>query len=111
MNDRKILYLVISGVLLLLLIIGSFRYNRVVKELNKLKIETIEKIDSLVYANQEHEKQINIYKLEVETLEQEIDSLQKIKNKVLIQKDKVVVSKSASDGVEQLKKNLAKWEN
>ncbi len=111
MNDKKILYLIISGILLLMLILGNFRYNRVTKELNQLKMETTEKVDSLVYVNQEYEKQINTYKLEVETLEQEIDSLKKIKNKVLIQKDKVVVSKSTSEGVELLKKNLEKWEN
>lgn len=108
MNDKKILYLVISGILLLLLIVGNLRYNRVVKELNKLKLENTVKVDSLVYVNQEYEKQINVYKLQVETLEEEIDSLKKIKSKIITQKDKVVVSKSASEGVEQLKQNLEK---
>ncbi len=40
MNDKKILYLIISGILLLMLILGNFRYNRVTKELNQLKMET-----------------------------------------------------------------------
>ena len=111
MNDKKILYLVISGILLLLLVVGNLRYNKVVKELNKLKLENTVKVDSLVYVNKEYEKQISVYKLQVETLEEEIDSLNKIKSKIITQKDKVVVSKSASEGVEQLKRNLEKWEN
>lgn len=111
MNDKKILYLVISGLLLILLIVGNLRYNKVVKELNKLKLENTVKVDSLVYVNQEYEKQISVYKLQVETLEEEIDSLNKIKSKIITQKDKVVVSKSASEGVEQLKRNLERWED
>ena len=111
MNDKKILYLVISELLLILLIVGNLRYNKVVKELNKLKLENTVKVDSLVYVNQEYEKQISVYKLQVETLEEEIDSLNKIKSKIITQKDKVVVSKSASESVEQLKRNLERWED
>lgn len=109
MNDKKLLYAIISGVLLILLIIGNFRYNRLSKQINQIKIENIEHVDSLKYINKELEKQISTYKVEISDLENTIDSLQKVKNKILVKKDGVVVSKSVSEGIVRLQNNLSKW--
>ncbi len=109
MNDKKLLYAIISGVLLILLIIGNFRYNRLSKQINQIKIENIEHVDSLKYINKELEKQISTYKVQISDLENTIDSLQKVKNKILVKKDGVVVSKSVSEGIVRLQNNLSKW--
>jgi len=111
MKDKSILFLIISGVLLIILVINSFRYNHLSKEFNEFKKEYTEQVDSLTWVNHELEKQINEYKENVIHLETAIDSLEHIKNKIIIQKDDVIVSKSVSDGVELLKKNLERWEN
>ena len=111
MKDKSILFLIISGILLIILVINSFRYNRLSKEFNEFKKEYTEQVDSLTWVNHELEKQINEYKENVIYLEDAIDSLEHIKNKIIIQKDDVIVSKSVSDGVELLKKNLERWEN
>ena len=88
--------------------IGGIKYNRLNKEYNKLKIESLEQVDSLVYVNRELEKQISNYKTEVIQLEDAIDSLQRVKNRILIKKDQVIVSKSASEGIALLQENLSK---
>ena len=53
-------------------------------------------------------KQISNYKTEVIQLEDAIDSLQRVKNRILIKKDQVIVSKSASEGIALLQENLSK---
>lgn len=111
MKDKSILFLIISGILLIILVINSFRYNSLSKEFNEFKKEYTEQVDSLTWVNHELEKQINEYKENVIYLDAAIDSLEHIKNKIIIQKDNVIVSKSVSDGVELLKKNLERWEN
>lgn len=108
MNDKKILYMIISIILLLLLVMANCRYNRLNKELNRLKIEATEQVDSLVYINRELQKQVDGYQTEVIHLEDVIDSLQRVKNKVILKKDEVIVSKSVSDGIVLLQKNLDK---
>lgn len=109
MDDKKILFIVISAALLLLLIIGNFRYNRVVKQLNKMKIENAVQVDSLIYANHQLEQQVNTYKIEVSDLEHEIDSLQQVKNRIIVKKNETIVSKSVSEGIVLLQNNLSKW--
>lgn len=109
MNDKKILFIVISATLLLLLIIGNFRYNSVVKQLNKMKIENAVQVDSLIYANYQLEQQVNTYKIEVSDLEHEIDSLQQVKNRIIVKKNETIVSKSISEGIVLLQNNLSKW--
>lgn len=109
MNDKKILYMIISIILLLLLVMANCRYNRLNKELNQLKIEATEQVDSLVYINRELQKQVDGYQTEVIHLEDVIDSLQRVKNKVILKKDEVIVSKSVSEGIVLLQKNLDKW--
>lgn len=108
MDDKKILYVIISGILLVMLVIGNFRYNRLSKQLNQVKIENIERVDSLTYINKELEKQVSTYKIEISDLENTIDSLQKVKNKILVKKDGVIVSKSVSEGIVRLQNNLSK---
>lgn len=94
--------------LLIILIISNFQYNKLQRELNKLKIEKIELIDSLVYMNNELEKQISDYNIKTISLEETIDSLQHVKNKIIVKRDGVVVSKSTADGVKLLQENLSK---
>ena len=109
MNDKKLLYIIISAILLIMLIIGNFRYNRVVKQLYKTKIENLEQVDSLVYINEQLKKEISTYKIEISDLENKIDSLKGVKNKILVKRDGVVVSKSVSEGIVKLQENLSKW--
>lgn len=92
-----------------MLIIGNFRYNRVVKQLYKTKIENLEQVDSLVYINEQLKKEISTYKIEISDLENKIDSLKGVKNKILVKRDGVVVSKSVSEGIVKLQENLSKW--
>ncbi|MBQ8132738.1 MAG: hypothetical protein IJ193_09635 [Bacilli bacterium] len=108
MNDKKLLYIIISAILLIMLIIGNFRYNRVVKQLYKTKIENLEQVDSLVYINEQLKKEISTYKIEISDLENKIDSLKGVKNKILVKRDGVVVSKSVSEGIVKLQENLSK---
>lgn len=109
MGDKKLLYIIVLVLLLGILIINSFRYNSIVKKLNKLKIENAVQVDSLVYINHQLEKQISTYKIEVSDLENSIDSLQQIKNKIIVKKDEIIVSKSVSEGIVKLQENLSKW--
>ena len=108
MDDKKLLYIIISVILLLILIINNFRYNRIVKQLNQMKIENTVQVDSLIYTNKELEKQVSTYKIEVSDLEREIDSLQQVKNRIIVKKNDVIISKSVSEGIVMLQNNLAK---
>lgn len=109
MNDKKLLYIIVSAVLLLLIIISNVRYNKVVRQLNQMKIEHAVNVDSLIYANEQLEKQISTYKIEVSDLEHEIDSLQLVKNRIIVKKNEIIVSKSVSEGIVMLQNNLSKW--
>ena len=76
------------------------------KQIIQLKKESLEQIDSLTYINRQHLEQIKTYELKISELNSEIDSLEKIKNKIIIKKDEVVVSNDASSAANLLKKNL-----
>ena len=86
--------------------ITSIQNNKLRNELNKERINNLEQIDSLTYINQQHLKTIQLYENEVLGLKSEVDSLNKIKNKIIIKKDEVIVSDNISSAVEQLKLNL-----
>ena len=104
--SKYILYLALGLIVFLILFINQSRYNRLQNKYNKLKIESIEQIDSLTYINREHMKKISEFELEINELENTVDSLEQVKNKIIIKKDQVIVSSTISEGVQQLKDNL-----
>jgi len=104
--NKYILYLALGLIVFLILFINQSRYNRLQNKYNRLKIESIEQIDSLTYINREHMKKISEFELEINELENTVDSLEQVKNKIIIKKDQVIVSSTISEGVQQLKDNL-----
>lgn len=106
---------IIIGLLLLLLVIFSLvrevKINNLRSEINDLKSSNIELVDSLEWINHHYENEVTIHLNEVEILNQELDSLNAIKHRIIIQKDGVVVSSNISDGAELLKENISKWKN
>ena len=73
-----------------------------------MKIQNLEQVDSLTYINNQYLKRIQEWESEVENLKESVDSLQKVKNQIIVKKDAVIVSESTSAAVEQLKQNLSK---
>lgn len=103
--------IIISILIIFLIGFGIYReisYRNLKQDYIELKYNNIYKIDSL-------NKSINFKDLEIETLEQEIttldsrvDSLLKIKTK--IQRDTFTISTSVKGSAEQLKTNL-QWKD
>lgn len=108
MNWKDRIILIIAMFLAVMLAVSTIKYNQLNKELLDLKLQTTEKIDSLIYANQQHLEVISELEDELSSLNDEIDSLEQVKNKIIIKKDEVIVSKDVSSGVELLKKNLSR---
>lgn len=106
---KYIIFGVVSALFLGWILFSEIRCNKLRKELNAEKIKNLEYIDSLVYINREHQKNIEKYESEIIDLESAIDSLQKVKQKVIIKKEEVIVSKDASSASQLLKDNLKKW--
>lgn len=73
-----------------------------------MKIQNLEQVDSLTIINNNHLKRIKEYEYEISKLNSEVDSLYQVKNKVIIKKEKVLVSTGVSDAANKLKKNLDK---
>lgn len=71
-------------------------------------IHNLEQFDSLNYINRIYLKQIKEYESEIKHLEKNVDSLNKIKNKIIIKRDEVIVSDNVSSAVNTLKLNLDK---
>ena len=107
---KHIFYAAVAIVLCIWIASSEIRCNKLQNELINQKMYYTEKIDSLIYSNNEHIKNIISYQDSIILLDKAIDSLNAIKNEVIVQKDGVVVSKTVSDGVELLKQNLDKWE-
>ena len=110
--DSKIKYIlfgIISIIIILLIVIPQIKCNSLRNELNAERIKNLEQIDSLTYINREHEKLIKTYELQISEMETKVDSLKRLKNRVIIKKDEVIVSKDVSSAVNQLKSNLEKW--
>ena len=106
---KYIIFGVVAALFLGWILFAEIRCNKLRKELNAEKIKNLEYVDSLTYINKEHQKNIEKYESEIIDLESAIDSLQKVKQKVIIKKEEVIVSKDASSASKLLKDNLAKW--
>ena len=109
LNIKQIIYIAIALILFIWIISSQIKCNRLKKEINQIKIQNLEKVDSLNFINNQHLKRINTYELEISKLNSEIDSLQKVKNKIIIKKDEVLVANGVSDAANNIKKNLARW--
>lgn len=108
-QPKQILYIAIALLLFGWIVISQMKNNSLRKEINKLKVEKTEQIDSFAVINNQHLKKIQEYEVEISDLNRSLDSLQKVKNRVVVKKDGVVVSSNMSAAVKQLKQNLNKW--
>lgn len=106
---KQIIFFVIALILLAWIIVSQIKCNHLKKEINELKIQNLEQVDSLTYINEEHLKKIQSYEYEISKLNLEIDSLYGVKNRIIVKKDEVLVANSVSDAVDKLKKNLNRW--
>lgn len=107
LDGKNIVYLILVALLIVWVIITQINNNKLQKQLNEAMRNT-EYFDSLEYQNKQHLEKIKTYEIEIEKLKSECDSLYTVKNKIIIQKEKVIVSKDASEATNQLKSNLKK---
>ncbi len=107
----NIICIVIGLLVCGLLIFSQIKCNKLQKQLNEERIKNLEQIDSLTYINKQHLEIIKTYELKVSELNSEIDSLEKVKNKIIIKKDEIIVSNDASSAANLLKKNLELWDD
>lgn len=99
---------IIVGLVSILIIFGitlSIKCARLEKENIKLKMEQNDIIDSIRFENRSLKENVSILESQVVDYEHKIDSLKKIKQKVVIEY-KYVISKDLIDGVETLKNNI-----
>lgn len=94
-----------------LLIFSQIKCNKLQKQLNEERINNLEQIDSLTYINKQRLEIIKTYDLKVSELNSEIDSLERVKNKIIIRRDNVIVSSDASSAANLLKTNLELWDD
>ena len=80
LTGKQILYLLLSGILIIWLGITSISNNRLRNQLNREKINHIEQVDSLKAINQQHLNAIKTYELKLDRLEEIKDSLEKESN-------------------------------
>ena len=80
--------------------------NHLRNQLNEEKMKNLEQVDSLEYANKQHLKQIKVYESQISELKMELDSLEKVKSKIIVKKDDVIVSNNVSEATKLLKENL-----
>lgn len=105
------LFGVVSAILIGFIVFTQVRYNKLQKELNEEKHKNLERIDYLENQNKEYQKNIEKYQSDIIDLESAIDSLNKVKQKVIVKKEEVIISKDVSSAANLLKDNLQKWEN
>jgi len=103
---KSVIYIVVGLLICWLIIFTQIKCNKLQKQLNEEKIKRLEQVDSLNYINKQHLDKIKTYELKVSELNLELDSLQHVKNKIIVKKDGVIVSKNASIASKQLKQNL-----
>lgn len=99
---------IIVGLVSILIIFGitlSIKYARLEKENIKLKMEQNDIVDSIRFENRSLKENVSILESQVVDYEHKIDSLKKIKQRVVIEY-KYVISKDLIDGVETLKNNI-----
>ena len=101
---------VLIGLISILVVFGivvSIRCSKLERENIKLRIENSAIIDSISLENKRLEKDIENFESQLIVCESQIDSLKKLKQRVIVEyKYKYVVSKNLTEGVEKLKENL-----
>ena len=99
---------IIIGLISILIVFGitiSIKCASLEKENIKLKLEQNDIVDSIRFENRSLKENVSILESQVVDYEHKIDSLKKIKQKVVIEY-KYVISKDLIDGVETLKNNI-----
>lgn len=99
---------ILIGLIFILIVFGfilSVKCSKLERENIKLRIENTTTVDSIKMENEILEKDIETLSEKIINYEYKIDSLKKIKQKVII-KYKYIVSENLTEGVETLKENL-----
>lgn len=99
---------IIVGLVSILIIFGttlSIKCARLEKENIKLKMEQNDIVDSIRFENRSLKENVSTLESQVVDYEHKIDSLKKIKQRVVIEY-KYVISNDLIDGVETLKNNI-----
>ena len=99
---------IIIGLISILIVFGitiSIKCASLEKENIKLKLEQNDIVDSIRFENRSLKENVSILESQVVDYEHKIDSLKKIKQRVIIEY-KYVISKDLIDGVETLKNNI-----
>lgn len=99
---------IIIGLISILIVFGitiSIKCASLEKENIKLKMEQNDIVDSIRFENRSLKENVSILESQVVDYEHKIDSLKKIKQRVIIEY-KYVISKDLIDGVETLKNNI-----
>ena len=110
-NIKNIIFLLIGLIFFIWIVFTQIKCNKLQKQLNEVKIENLFKIDSLELLNRQHLNTIHLYEAELFCLKSEVDSLEKIKQQIIVKKDGVIVSNNTTIAVKKLKDNLKKCEN
>ena len=99
---------IIIGLISILIVFGitiSIKCASLEKENIKIKLEQYDIVDSIRFENRSLKENVSILESQVVDYEHKIDSLKKIKQRVVIEY-KYVISKDLIDGVETLKNNI-----
>lgn len=86
----------------------SIKCSKLERENIKLKTEQSSLIDSIKMENKLLKENINLLNYDLQQSKYKIDSLNTIKQKIIVKKE-YVVSENLTEGVKTLKENL-KWE-
>ena len=84
---KYIIFGVIAIIILCWITFTQIKCNKLQKELNSERIKYLEQVDSLVYINREHQRQIDTYELKIKDMQKTVDSLYKVKQKIIIKKE------------------------
>lgn len=108
---RHTIYGIIGLLLLCLVIYFQIRCIKLANALDKAQIEILNQSDSIDFINKQHIKTIKLYEAKISELNIQIDSLDNIKQQIIIRKDDIIVSDNISDAVLKLKENLSIWKD
>ena len=102
---------IIGGLVSILVIFGIFmsiKCSKLERENIKLKTEQSSLIDSIKMENKLLKENINLLNYDLQQSKHKIDSLNKVKQTVIVKKE-YIVSENLTEGVKTLKENL-RWE-
>lgn len=99
---------IIGGLVSILVIFGIFmsiKCSKLERENIKLKTEQSSLIDSIKMENKLLKENINLLNYDLQQSKHKIDSLNKVKQTVIVKKE-YIVSENLTEGVKTLKENL-----